>query len=195
MDTLQSENAYLRSIIDAVPAMVYIVDSELYILDANRAAREMLGNNPPFLLHRLCGEVLHCLYERDSSESCGKTEFCKDCVMRNAVNASHESKVTVREKHLMKMQLNDRVIERLFSVHVAPIMPVDSQRFIMILDDITELTALRRLTNICSNCCKIKNEEDKWERIDSYLARMEQIFFSHGICPECLELLYPNSRK
>jgi PAS domain-containing protein len=191
MNHLTPDQPFLRSVIDAIPSLVFVVDSDLHILDANQAARDMLGDNPPFVLQRLCGEVLHCLHEQESEEHCGKTEFCKDCALRKTVSTSHATESVVRDKYLFKMQFQDRVVERMFLIHAAPLAAKEHQLYVMILEDITELTALRRLTTICAYCSKIRNEEEKWERIDSYLARMDQVYFSHGICNDCFEIHCP----
>lgn len=48
-----------------------------------------------------------------------------------------------------------------------------------------ELGRLRSFLSICSICNKIRNEEDRWERLDQYIARKTRTVFSHGYCPEC----------
>lgn len=43
---------------------------------------------------------------------------------------------------------------------------------------------------ICSNCKKIRDEEGKWSPIDRYIVEYTEHELSHGICPECKEMLY-----
>ena len=45
---------------------------------------------------------------------------------------------------------------------------------------------------ICANCKKIKNKEEQWEQIEKYIMEHSQAEFSHGICPECTQKLYPD---
>ena len=45
---------------------------------------------------------------------------------------------------------------------------------------------------ICANCKKIKNREEQWEQMEKYIMEHSQAQFSHGICPECTEKLYPD---
>jgi sigma-B regulation protein RsbU (phosphoserine phosphatase) len=46
---------------------------------------------------------------------------------------------------------------------------------------------LQGLLPICMHCKKIRNEEDVWERLESYLEEHADIEFSHGLCDECLK--------
>jgi CRP-like cAMP-binding protein len=43
---------------------------------------------------------------------------------------------------------------------------------------------------ICSNCKKIRDEEGTWSTIDRYIMDYTEHELSHGICPECNEMLY-----
>ena len=44
---------------------------------------------------------------------------------------------------------------------------------------------------ICSNCKKIRTGKGAWLSIDRYLMNHTVHEFSHGICPDCREELYP----
>jgi len=43
-----------------------------------------------------------------------------------------------------------------------------------------------------ASCKKIRDDEGYWEQIESYIDKHSDANFSHGICPECAELLYPD---
>lgn len=51
---------------------------------------------------------------------------------------------------------------------------------------------LEVLLPICANCKKIRTEDDHWERIEAYISKRSGAHFSHGLCPDCLETLYPD---
>jgi len=44
---------------------------------------------------------------------------------------------------------------------------------------------------ICSSCKKIKNDAGYWSQIEVYLKEHSEAEFSHGLCPDCIEKLYP----
>ena len=52
------------------------------------------------------------------------------------------------------------------------------------------LHLLEGLVHACAGCRKIR-VDGKWESLECYLSENTQLRFSHGICPECLERLYP----
>ncbi|MCJ7773309.1 MAG: hypothetical protein MUP22_09280 [Desulfobacterales bacterium] len=49
---------------------------------------------------------------------------------------------------------------------------------------------LEGLTVICANCKKIRIENE-WIPIEKWLSGKTDVFFSHGVCYECLKVLYP----
>lgn len=44
---------------------------------------------------------------------------------------------------------------------------------------------------ICASCKKIQNEGGDWQQIELYIRERAQVEFSHGICPECTRLWFP----
>lgn len=46
---------------------------------------------------------------------------------------------------------------------------------------------LRELLPICCYCKKVRDDQNYWEQVDSYLLRHSEIRFTHGICPDCLK--------
>ena len=54
-----------------------------------------------------------------------------------------------------------------------------------------EVKLLSGLLSICASCKKIMNERGAWEPLESYLQKHSEAKFSHGVCPECLQKLYP----
>ena len=54
---------------------------------------------------------------------------------------------------------------------------------------LAEVSRLRDILPMCSYCRKIRDDEDYWHTVESYLRQHTSTQFSHGICPECLESL------
>jgi phosphoserine phosphatase RsbU/P len=50
---------------------------------------------------------------------------------------------------------------------------------------------LQGLLPICMHCHRIRQDDESWERIDSYIQQHSDATFSHGLCPECLDKYYP----
>ena len=51
---------------------------------------------------------------------------------------------------------------------------------------------LEGILPICASCKKIKDEKGDWQAVESFMRAKSGVLFSHGICPECMEKLYPD---
>lgn len=54
-----------------------------------------------------------------------------------------------------------------------------------------DLRILRGLLPICASCKKIRNEQSDWIQMEVYIRDHSEAEFSHGICPDCVQKLYP----
>ena len=54
---------------------------------------------------------------------------------------------------------------------------------------LAEVRSLREILPICSYCKKIRDDENYWQSVESYIAKHTNTRFSHGICPSCFEKL------
>ncbi len=50
---------------------------------------------------------------------------------------------------------------------------------------------LSGLIPICSSCKKIRDDEGCWNKIEYYIEEHSEAEFTHGICPECANKIYP----
>ena len=50
---------------------------------------------------------------------------------------------------------------------------------------------LSGLVPICAQCKKIRDDQGYWTQVEQYIHDHSEAEFSHGICPECMEMLYP----
>jgi PAS domain S-box-containing protein len=57
---------------------------------------------------------------------------------------------------------------------------------------LSQVKALSGLLPICASCKRIRNGEGRWEQMEEYIRDRSEAEFSHGICPECAQELYPD---
>ncbi len=57
-----------------------------------------------------------------------------------------------------------------------------------------EIKTLRGIIPICANCKKIRDDKGYWNQIEKYIQEHSAAAFSHGICPECVKILYPEHK-
>ena len=58
-------------------------------------------------------------------------------------------------------------------------------------DALTQVKTLSGLLPICASCKKIRNDNGYWEAVETYISEHSDADFTHGICPECVQRLYP----
>jgi methyl-accepting chemotaxis protein len=60
---------------------------------------------------------------------------------------------------------------------------------------LNEVKTLRGILPICSACKKIRSDQGSWQQIESYIRDHSDAEFTHGICPDCAQRLYPDQWK
>jgi hypothetical protein len=50
-----------------------------------------------------------------------------------------------------------------------------------------QIKILSGLLSICASCKKIRDERDRWKRLEDYLEDHSEAKFNHSLCPDCLE--------
>jgi DNA-binding NarL/FixJ family response regulator len=60
---------------------------------------------------------------------------------------------------------------------------------------LAEVKTLSGLLPICSNCKKVRDDKGYWTNVETYIQQRSDAQFSHGICPGCMQILYPGYRK
>ena len=56
---------------------------------------------------------------------------------------------------------------------------------------LAQVKTLKGFIPICASCKNIRDDAGYWQQIESYLCEHADVEFTHGICPACLEKLYP----
>ncbi len=71
-----------------------------------------------------------------------------------------------------------------------------------LLDNISDLKnanahvkSLQKILPICSYCRKIRNDQQYWASVESYVQEHLNINFSHGLCPDCFKANYPELKN
>jgi hypothetical protein len=54
---------------------------------------------------------------------------------------------------------------------------------------------LEGILPVCASCKKIRDDKGAWNQIEAYIRDRSDAEFSHGICPDCAEKLYPEYKK
>ena len=55
-----------------------------------------------------------------------------------------------------------------------------------------EVKQLRGIIPICAHCKKIRNDNGYWMQVEHYISDHSEAEFSHGLCPDCMNEMYPH---
>ena len=98
-----------------------------------------------------------------------------------------EQRVVARTRELLE-QIRD------LNVELEERRRIEKKRFAdfkELKEKMNSVKTLSGLIPICASCKRIRDEDGYWNELEAYIEAHSDIVFSHGICPECIEKLYP----
>ena len=127
------------------------------------------------------------------------TQLMCDLEEKNAslakINAELEERVALRTRELHEANVrlkynNDQLTvshlkEKKMSEELAELNQSLTKRLRELDQALRNIRDLQRLLPICSYCKKIRDDQDYWHELDSYMQQYSDYSFSHSICPEC----------
>lgn len=179
--------------LDAIEDLISVHDAEFRIVRANRALARRFGCEPAELIGQRCYRLFH-----------GTDEPWPDCPHREA-----QKTVTT-----VTREVNDPFFGTPLQVTCSPYCggagnPVgivhvardiseqksrEEEREALVArlqDALAQAKILSGLLPICASCKSIRDDQGYWNQIESYIRERSDAEFTHGICPECAERLYP----
>lgn len=188
-----ADNDLMTLVFKALPFPAMLVDDDVRILFFNEESKKLVPPDTDPTMKR-GGEALQCV--NSSEKGCGRGVLCKDCIIRNSVDAAFKANKTVRFRRThLKLTRDGKTVQANLLVTVAPVKRGQDTLAILIVEDVNELIHLSRLLPICANCKKIRDEKGAWENVETYIEGRVDVDFSHGLCPECMKKLYGNQGK
>jgi len=177
---LQQAKAEWEKIFDAMEDFVSVHDREFKVVRANRALCEMLGKSQEEIIGKLCYQLFHNLnhpYENCPHEQTAKTKHGTTGII---------SDPQIGVPLLVSCSpLFDNEGEFQGSVHIGRIL--DQQD---VLND-----KLKEMIPICAGCKAIRNNENKWLSPEEYFLKKHGSQFTHTVCTDCQQKLYPEYLK
>lgn len=181
-----ADSPMLRAVLDAMPSVVLVMNEDVRIIDANRAAFELVPSLPRDVEPPLRpGETLRCLHAHEHPEGCGHSPACESCVIRGAVSDALVGNDSRRLRTRMSLRLNDRRQEVYLQITASGFQYQAHHLALLVLEDISEFMELRGIVPICAQCKKIRQDENYWQSVEHYVGRYMDLSFSHSYCPAC----------
>jgi len=141
---LLEKNNFLKTLFNATPLGILLIDSNRKIQAVNDFMRQTFGISEASVIDSNIGKVIHCLKEMEQPGICENKDRCSKCeIMKSALASINGEKV---ERHNFKIQLKSGADfeDKILSITAAPVEFENEKYSIVILEDISELSALKR---------------------------------------------------
>ncbi len=182
---------YARVAFDAMPSPAFVVDHDVRILDANRAALPFVGDKPALVFQKRGGDALRCIQAVKAAGGCGTAEACKECGIRNSVAKAASGQEIVRASAEVNLVANDEILPLHLLITAAPIPRKEATLVLLIFEDITALTELLHILPLCTHCKRRRNDDAYWQQVVNYLTKHPHLTMNQSLCPDCARQLYP----
>ena len=165
-----------QRILDNLSQPILLIDRKYIIIDVNKSASTHFNLPVKKIVGQSCYKITHrcdkpCWQISDDS-----------CPTKNAFEKKERSHVI--HKHLSK----DKVI-----VEEIVATPIYNGKYV--IEEFRDITNLLGLVDgilpICASCKRIRDKEGNWRQVEGYIHDHTGTDFSHSICPECIQKLYP----
>ena len=194
-----SNDTYLREILNNIPAPIYLKDAKGIYLTVNKKYEELahvsladiVGKNDFDIFPHPVAE----LFQSQDKEVIHKgipVEFEETIPLEDGIHTFITSKFPLHgengaisavagfctdiTKRKQAEVANEALIEKLQKA-------------------IEEIKSLQGILPICMHCKQIRDDKGFWHRVETYIEKHSEAAFSHGICPDCLNEFHPNIAK
>jgi hypothetical protein len=178
-----------RSILDAMPFPVLVLEESYRIIDTNNAAHQVIGMSAEEARAHRPGEVLRCIHASETTLGCGGTPFCKSCPIRKAVGKAFQGESPQRQVVKLLISGVDQMLESQYLMTVSSLNFENLPLVLIILEDVREIS--HQILPICSSCKQVRSDENYWQSVESFLSTRLEVRCTHSLCPECAQKFFP----
>ncbi|CAB1065994.1 PAS [Olavius sp. associated proteobacterium Delta 1] len=173
-ESLSKSKETLKSVLREMPVIILAIDDDGYLVFYNKEFERVSGYSASEIRHN--PQVFELLIPDNSDDATLDTAGQRE----------------------WKFLSNDGTEKTIAWSNISGYFPILGWKSWKVGLDITELkqtiarvNTLGGLLPICANCKKIRDDKGYWNRLEGYIQDHSEAEFTHGICPECIEKLYP----
>ncbi|MBW1685780.1 MAG: PAS domain-containing protein [Deltaproteobacteria bacterium] len=167
-------------IFNSISLPLLLINRDFVVVAANSAAIPHLSQSQADVIGESCFKVTH-----DADEPCWHSEETA-CPVKEAFETGRRARAI--HKHRIKGHI---IVEEI----VATPFVEDTPQIDYVIEeyrDVTELLDLRDgILPVCLSCKKIRDTGGSWHPIEEYIGSHTGADFSHSLCPDCFQRLYP----
>lgn len=196
-DATEKLKLQLRTMVDSYPAWVscidtagnYFIANEYYTHTFNLPISQIEGHNfkeffPPDLYEKHNKLIMQVLNSGKPVEWEDQHKFEKDRItyIHGIYTPLYDKKGSIWGISAFALDISKR--KRVEIEKEALIDKLQSA--------LAEVSTLRGILPICSSCKKIRDDKGYWQQIEAYITEHSEAEFSHGLCQECAQKIYPD---
>lgn len=202
---LKESEARYRTLIRKIQAAIVVHGPDTKIITANKKARELLGLTKDQLRGRAATHP-EWRFVNDSGLTLTTGEYPVNRVIGTGRPVKEMVVGIVRPElgDMVWVLVNadpvsdaqgrlEQVIVTFVDISRSKLLEAEREELIVELRDaLSEIKELRGFLPICSRCKKIRDDSGYWQQVEEYIEDRTDARFSHSICPDCAEMLYPD---
>ncbi|MHA2249379.1 MAG: PAS domain-containing protein [Candidatus Kariarchaeaceae archaeon] len=191
-DFLPANNNYFFSpLFRSIPSMIIVISaSSGDTANATTNAIDFLGYSREEIYSMNISDVIY-LPDQDLLEALTETSRTSNGKIRVSLQSNKMKQIVLRctliscpEEDLLVIDMKDVSIK-------SDLKSKQSQLKMALAKAKEDIKALGGFIPVCSHCKKIRDDEGYWNLFEKYFLD-HSIQFSHGICPDCTDELYPD---
>jgi DNA-binding response OmpR family regulator len=162
---------------------IILLDVMMPGLDGFETCRRLKANNETRQIPVIFMTALNDVESKVEGFEAGGVDFITKPVELQEVLARVTTHLTLRHLQTSLQQKNDQLQEVIGQLQ---------ERNRQLQEALDNVKTLRELLPICANCKRIRDDRGYWHQLESYFHTHAEIDFTHGICPDCAQELYPD---
>jgi PAS domain S-box-containing protein len=191
----ESEIRY-RRLFESAKDGILILDAETgKIIDANPFLLEILNHSQEEVIGKQLWEIgpfKDIIANRDTFQKLQHQEY----IRYEHLQLQNKEGVTIHTEFVSNFYfVNERKVVQcnIRDITQRKWLEEDKQKIMNRLQEaLTRIKELKGMLPICANCKKIRNDKGHWQILEGYISEHTDATFTHGMCPDCLKILYPD---
>jgi PAS domain S-box-containing protein len=178
---------------DSAAVAIYHLQSDGRILNVNAHAANMLG----YTVEELSGSYIWDIDPNarpDTFEEGWRKLVDAGVALFEVSHIGKDGRRVPVEVTSKVLEYNGRQFLICFAQDITKRKQVENEKE-KLLNELREalenVKALSGLLPICASCKKIRDDKGYWNQIEHYIRTHSEAEFSHGLCPDCVNKLYP----
>jgi len=196
-EALVLSESRFREIADLLPTILCELDRDLYVTYMNRIGMDVFNMTPAQLKSGF--EALRLFHPEDKDSV---STLLNGLIKGKKVEGVEYRLKNIDQKERVALLYSSPILRggdivgtRVVLTDITLRKRVEQQRDKLISElkkSLDEVKILEGIIPICTSCKKIRDDSGYWNQVESYISSHSDAEFSHGICPECIEKLYPD---